>query len=128
MPALRSSKPPIVPVHRARYSFPWDGTLWGGAFLFNGPNGTIRVGEVKVGQEGQVTDMAKDAPEDAIGMIHTHPTVQGANGMTFPGGPPSGGDAAIVKSENINGVVESKEARYFQPWENPGIYITVERP
>jgi RHS repeat-associated protein len=98
-----------------------------GAYLFNGPKGTIRVGEVKVGEEGQVTGMG-DAPDDAIGSIHTHPTVQGANGMTFPGGPPSGGDAAIVGSENINGVVESKEARYFQPWENPRIYYTVERP
>ena len=99
-----------------------------GAFLFNGPNGTIRVGSVKLGDPntGQV-DLG-DAPDDAIGSVHTHPTVPGANGMSFPGGPPSGRDAALVEQGNINGVVESKEARYFQPWENADIYYAVERP
>lgn len=98
-----------------------------GAYLFNGPNGTIRVGEVRTGKPGAGRVDLGPAPDDAIGSIHTHPTVKGAKGMTFPGGPPSGDDAALLKNANINGVVESKEARYFQPWENTGIYFTVEQ-
>src|SRR6266542_3668775 len=45
------------------------------AYLFNGPNGTVRVGQTYVGEVGRVrigTD-APAPPDDAIGAVHTHP-------------------------------------------------------
>jgi hypothetical protein len=92
-----------------------------GVFLFNGPNGTIRAGDVIVGKPGTV-DFGK-APDDAIGVLHTHPDV--AQGIR--GGPPSGDDANYVKNNHINGVAEERDFRHFQPWQNWTIYYTVAR-
>ncbi len=98
-----------------------------GAFLFNGPNGTIVVGEVKSGKPGAGQVDLGPAPDDAIGSIHTHQPIPGANGVTIPGGPPSGQDAALVRQNNIHGVVEEVAKRHFQPYDRGGAYYTVER-
>jgi len=92
-----------------------------GGFVFNGPNGTIRVGETIVGEVGRV-NFGK-APGDAIGTIHTHPDVA----RSIPGGRPSGDDAAYVRSNHIHGVVEERPARHFQPFGRGGDYFTVQR-
>jgi hypothetical protein len=98
-----------------------------GAYLFNGPKGTIVVGEVKVGKPGAGTVDLGPAPDNAIGSIHTHQPIRGANGVTFPGGAPSGDDAALVRANNIHGVVEETDKRHFQPYQWGGAYYTVER-
>jgi len=84
------------------------------AYLFNGPNGSIRVGQVYVGEVGGVTigTHAPAPPDDAIGSIHTHPDeTKGPN--PIPGGTPSGDDLDFSASYNIHGVVESVPYRYF---------------
>jgi hypothetical protein len=98
-----------------------------GAYLFNGPNGTIVVGEIKVGEPGAGEVDLGAAPDDAIGSVHTHQPIRGANGMTFPGGPPSGPDANNVRANNIHGVVEEPDKRHFQPYDRGGAYYTVGR-
>ena len=98
-----------------------------GAYLFNGPKGTIVVGEVKVGPPGAGAVDLGPAPDDAIGSIHTHQPIPGANGLSFPGGPPSGQDAALVRQNNIHGVVEEPDKRHFQAYDRGGAYYTVER-
>jgi RHS repeat-associated protein len=97
------------------------------AYLFNGPNGTIRVGEVRVGKPGTGEVEAGVPPDDAIGEIHTHQPIPGVNGLSFPGGPPSGPDAARIREYNINGVVEEPDKRHFQAYDKGGNYYTVKR-
>ncbi len=100
------------------------------AFLYNGPNGTIRVGQVYVGQVGGMNP-APEAPNDAIGSIHTHPDETKGDPATgqgpVPGSPPSGDDAAYAEQNHINGVVEATPARYFTPWNRPSGYHAVPR-
>ncbi len=98
-----------------------------GAFLFNGPDGTVRVGDWKTGKPGAGEVKLGDAPPDAIGTIHTHQPIPGVNGMTFPGGPPSADDAALVRGRNSHGVVEEPGLRHFQPVDRQGDYYTVKR-
>lgn len=98
-----------------------------GAYLFNGPKGSIVVGEVKVGKPGAGEVDLGPAPDDAIGSIHTHPPIQGANGVTMPGGPPSGADGNNVRARNIHGVVEETDKRHFQAHDQGGNYYTIER-
>jgi hypothetical protein len=98
-----------------------------GAWLFSGPNRTIVVGEVIVGHPLAGEVRFGTPPDNAIGMIHTHQPTPGVYGLTFPGGPPSGQDAALIATYNIHGVVEAADKRYFQPWEWDGRYYTVDR-
>lgn len=90
-----------------------------GAFLFNGPDGTVVVGSVVTGATGTVNMGA--APGDAIGMLHTHPDLTaGRDGSrAIPGGPPSGDDYQYVRSNNVHGVVEQRSATFYIPWGNP---------
>ncbi len=92
------------------------------AFLFTGDDGSIVVGETHVGERGSVLEGVA-VPEDAIGVIHTHPDVARADparGVSaIRGGPPSGDDIAFLSTNNLNGVVEDRKARWYLPWENP---------
>jgi RHS repeat-associated protein len=78
-----------------------------GAFLFNGPNGTIRVGPTMVGtafdpNTGRaMMPQMTTAPDDAIGEIHSHPPLAGVDG-------PSGFDAANGNQNNIMTLVRDK--------------------
>jgi len=100
------------------------------AFLYNGPNGTITVGQVRVGEVGRMNP-APEAPDNAIGWIHTHSDETKGNLDTgeqpIPGGPPSGDDAAYSAANNINAVVEAVPSRYFIPWNQTGGYHEVPR-
>ncbi len=99
------------------------------AFLYNGPNGTIRIGQAFV--TGVGGGHAPEAPDDAIGSIHTHPDESKGDPETglepVPGGPPSGDDAAYAENNHINGVVEAPSARHFTPWNRPNGYHSVPR-
>jgi len=100
------------------------------AFLFNGSDGSIRVGEVIEGAPGEVL-RGRNAPEDAIGVIHTHPDVRAADpaaGITaIKGSPTSGKDATYLDNNNIHGVVEQSDARFFTDWKTPRKYFRVRR-
>jgi RHS repeat-associated protein len=99
-----------------------------GAYLFNGPNGTIRVGTIYIGRpNSDRIENWGDAPPDAIGMIHTHPRIRGTGGWEAGGGDPSSDDAQLVRQNYIHGVVEEKQKRYFQPYDRNGNFYTVER-
>jgi len=91
-----------------------------GAFLFNGPDGSITVGPVVVGVPGRV-DMGP-APADAIGMVHTHPdlTVGRPGNPAIPGGRPSGDDHNYARGNFVHGVVEERSATFYISWDRPG--------
>ena len=90
-----------------------------GAFLFNGPDGSIVVGPTTVGEAG--TLKMGVAPDDAIGMLHTHPdlTAGGEGSRAIPGGPPSGDDYNYARTNHVHGVVEQRNATFYIPWNNP---------
>ena len=90
-----------------------------GAFLFNEPDGTIVVGSVVTGQPGTVK--MRQAPDDAIGMIHTHPDLAAARpgSSAIPGGRPSGDDHNYVRSNHVHGVVEQRNSTFYISWDRP---------
>ena len=73
-----------------------------GAFLFNGPNGTIRVGPRMTGTKTLIPQMAH-APDDAIGSIHSH----------TDGTSPSGYDLNHARGNHINVEVVSGGKLYW---------------
>ena len=85
------------------------------AFLFADEDGSIRVGEVFLGERGEVLRGA-DAPKEAIGVIHTHPDLWHGGA---PGGPPSGDDVVYSMRFNIHGVVEERDTRWYMEWTDP---------
>jgi hypothetical protein len=89
------------------------------AFLFNGPDGSIVVGPVTVGHPGTTGDIP--APDDAIGMIHTHPdlTVGQPGRRAIPGGIPNPDDYRYVITNHVHGVIEQRNATFYIPWDNP---------
>lgn len=99
-----------------------------GAYLFRNRDGTIRVGEIKVGEERAGTVDLGPAPEDAIGEIHTHPNVTYPSGFILPGGPPSGNDANRVANFHHYSVVVTKEKVYVIPWNESQKAIEYDRP
>lgn len=89
-----------------------------GAFLYNGPDGSIVVGPVVTGEAGTV-DMGQ-APDDAIGMLHTHPdlTAGRPGSPAIPGGRPSGDDHNYVRNNFVHGVVEQRNSTFYISWDN----------
>ncbi len=90
-----------------------------GAFLYNGPDGSIIVGPVVVGEAGTVN--MGQAPDDAIGMLHTHPdlTAGRPGSPAIPGGRPSGDDHHYVRSNFVHGVVEQRNSTFYISWDDP---------
>lgn len=78
-----------------------DGNEYG-AFLFNGPNGTIRIGPYIKGTPTEVPQMGS-APADAIGSIHTHSDGTG----------PSGRDVTHAQVHHINVEVVTRGSLYI---------------
>jgi hypothetical protein len=92
-----------------------------GAILFNGPNGSVVVGPVIIGEPGRVK--MGQAPDNAIGLLHTHPdvTASRSGSRAIPGGPPSGDDHAYSRTNHVHGVVEERNSTYYIAWETPDL-------
>ena len=92
-----------------------------GAFLFSGPDGSIVVGAVVTGEAGTVT--MGPAPDNAIGMLHTHPDLTAAGGgrTAIPGGRPSGDDHNYVRTNHVHGVVEQRNSTFYLSWDKPDL-------
>jgi hypothetical protein len=97
-----------------------------GAYLFNGPNGTIRVGEVIVGEIGYV--YMGNPPPDAIGKIHTHPDQRVSSDFTLPGGPLNGHDIQSVRNADIYGIVVNRRYIYLVHWQDRGGEYSYPKP
>ena len=99
-----------------------------GAYLFRNKDGTVRVGDIKVGDPRSGRVELGTAPPDAIGEIHTHPDVRYPSGFVLRGGAPSGPDASRVGGFHHYSVVVGSSKVWVIPWNEPSRSIRYDRP
>lgn len=94
-----------------------------GAVLYNGPNGTIVVGPTILGTVRGANGVAsvpglRDVPENAIGVLHTHPAPRQGDHIG-----PSGPDSVHAANNHVMSVVRDKGGIYILNTNGSAAYV-----